>query len=148
MKPTPSGWPRISSSLYHDDPRAAIDWLCAAFGFELRLLVEGEGGVIEHSELTYGEGLIMVCGPKPAKFPHIKSPTQVGGANTQNMMLYVDDVEAHCRRVREAGGAILQEPSVHDYGSDYWADKSYECRDVGGHHWWVSQRMRTLGTPA
>ena len=34
--------------------------LCAAFGFEVRLKIEGEGGRIEHSELEFGEGLIMV----------------------------------------------------------------------------------------
>ena len=46
MKPTPSGWPRLSSSVFYDDPRAAIDWLCRAFGFELRLKVEGDDGAI------------------------------------------------------------------------------------------------------
>ncbi len=57
MKPTPPGWPRISSSLFYDEPRAAIDWLGKAFGFEVRLLVEGDGGRVEHSELTFGEGV-------------------------------------------------------------------------------------------
>ena len=28
---------------------------------------------------------------------------QVDGANTQNMMVYVDDVEAHCKRARDGG---------------------------------------------
>jgi uncharacterized glyoxalase superfamily protein PhnB len=69
MKATPPGWPRISSSLYYDDPRSAIDWLCTAFGFEVRLLVEGEGGSVEHSELVYGDGLVMVGGGKADKFP-------------------------------------------------------------------------------
>ena len=39
MKPTPPGWPRISTALYYDDAAEAIDWLCKAFGFELRLKV-------------------------------------------------------------------------------------------------------------
>ena len=60
MKPTPPGWPRISTALYYDDARAAIDWLCEAFGFEVKLLVEGEGGRVEHSELVFGGGLVMV----------------------------------------------------------------------------------------
>ena len=101
MKPTPPGWPRISSALYYDDPRAAIEWLCKAFGFEVRLLVEGDGGSIEHSELTLGEGLIMVGRAKPEKFPYMRPPSQAAGANTQNMMVYVDDVveaDAHTRR--------------------------------------------------
>ena len=141
MKPTPPGWPRISSAVYYDDAAAAIDWLCNAFGFEVRLKVEGEGGRIEHSELTYGEGLIMVAEAK-GKFPQVRSPGQVAGANTQNMMVYVDDVEAHCKRAREAGAKIVTEPKTSDYGEDYWTDRSYECEDVGGHHWWFCQRLR------
>ena len=57
MKPTPPGWPRISTALYYDDAQPAIDWLCRAFGFEVRLKVEGEGGAIEHSELVFGDGV-------------------------------------------------------------------------------------------
>ena len=60
MKPTPEGWPRISSSLFYDDAAAAIDWICKAFGFEVRMKIEGDVGRIMHSELTYGDGLIMV----------------------------------------------------------------------------------------
>ena len=105
MKPLPKGWPRISSSIYYDDPAAAIDWLCRAFGFEVRLKIEGETpGSIVHSELTFGEGLIMVGGHgEGSQRPEAtwrKHPSQLGGANTQNMMVYVDDVEAHCTRAR------------------------------------------------
>lgn len=60
MKDTPSDWPRISSSLYYRDAAKMIDWLCAAFAFEVRLKVVGDDGLIRHSELTYGEGVIMV----------------------------------------------------------------------------------------
>jgi uncharacterized glyoxalase superfamily protein PhnB len=148
MKPTPPGWPRISTSLYYDDARAAIDWLCRAFGFEVRLKVEGDGGRIEHSELTYGEGVVMIASPadKAEKFPYIKSPSQVGGGNTQNMMVYVDDVEAHCKRAREAGAVVVTEMKTSDYGEEYWSDKSYEARDFGGHHWWFAQRLRSPKT--
>jgi uncharacterized glyoxalase superfamily protein PhnB len=145
MKPTPPGWPRISTGIWYEDPRAAIDWLCRAFGFEVQLLVEGEGGRIEHSELVLGGGLIMVGGEKHEKFAYAKPPGKVGGANTQNMMVFVDDLEAHCERARAAGAVITMEPETHDYGDDYWVDRTYECRDVGGHHWWFVQRLRTKG---
>jgi len=144
MKDTPPGWPRISSALYYEDPARAIDWLCRAFGFQIQLKVEGEGGRIEHSELVYGGGLVMVAGVhKPEKMPYAKAPAQVAGGNTQNMMVYVDDVEAHCARAREAGATITNEITTHDYGDDHWADKGYECSDMGGHHWWFFQRMKT-----
>jgi uncharacterized glyoxalase superfamily protein PhnB len=141
MKPPPKGWPRISSTVIYDDPKAAIDWLCKAFGFEVQLKVEGDGGTIEHSELTFGEGLIMVGGPKP-RFPQYQSPGKSGGHNTQSLMVYVDDVKAHCERARAAGARIIDEVSTHDYGEEYWADLSYGCEDVGGHHGWFTQRLR------
>jgi uncharacterized glyoxalase superfamily protein PhnB len=142
MKPTPPGWPRISSSVHYEDARAAIPWLCRAFGFELRLMVEGEGGRVEHSELVFGEGVIMVS-DKVDKYPYRRAPSQLDGANTQSMMIYVDDVEAHYQRAKAAGATLLGEPETHDYGDDYWSDRGFECVDLGGHHWWIFQRMRS-----
>jgi len=78
----------------------------------------------------------------------MRSPGQAGGANTQNMMAYVDDVEVHCKRAREAGATIVNQPAIHDYGPDYWTDRGYECRDLGGHHWWFYQRLETGGKKA
>lgn len=143
MKPAPSNWPRISSALYYEDASTAIDWLCRVFGFEVRLKIEGEGGSIEHSELTYGEGLIMVGQAGLAHKPSFrKSPRSVGGANTQNLMVFVDDVDAHCEQARAAGAKIVAEPVTTDYGEGYWTDRAYECEDVEGHHWWIVQRLR------
>jgi hypothetical protein len=34
------------------------------------------------------------------------------------------------------------EPKISDYGEDYWTDKCYGCEDIGGHHWWFSERLR------
>ena len=65
MKPTPGGWPRLSASVTYREASAMIAWLCAAFGFEIRLKIVGEGGTIEHSEITYCEAVVMV-GPRAA----------------------------------------------------------------------------------
>jgi uncharacterized glyoxalase superfamily protein PhnB len=147
MKPTPAGWPRISSSLYYREPRSMIDWLCRAFGFEVKILHEEDGQVV-HSELTYGEGLIMVGGERAGAARRFDtdmlSPRSAGG-NTQGLMLYVDDVDAHCERARAAGATIVDEPALHDYGPEYWADRSYGARDPEGHLWWFSQRLRSAG---
>lgn len=146
MKPTPSDWPRLSTAIYYDDAAKAIDWLCNAFRFEVRLRVEGEGGRIEHSELTYGEALVMVAqsGPKPGRALHPPgaSPQSVGGANTQCVMLFVDSADDHCAHARAAGAKIVDEPALHDYGEDYWADRSYGAVDLEGHLWWFTQRVR------
>jgi len=142
MSNLPKDWPRISSALFYQDPAAAIDWLCKAYGFEVRLKVEGEGGTIEHSELTLGDGLIMVSGQSP-RAPYGKSPKAIGGANTQTLFAYVEDVEKHCARARAAGAKIVTELKTSDYGVEYWSDRSYGAEDLEGHQWWFAQRMRS-----
>ncbi len=146
MKPTPKDWPRLSSAVYYEDAAKAIDWLCKAFGFQVRLKVEGEDGRIMHSELTYGEALIMPAqsGPNPNHpgFPPAAHPRGIQGANTQSLMLFVDDVNAHCEHARSNGATIIDEPKLHDYGPDYWADRSYGALDLDGHLWWFTERVR------
>lgn len=145
-KAPPAGWPRISSAVFYDDAAAAIDWLCRAFGFEVRLKVEGEGGRIEHSELTLGEGLIMVgtvggesgrANPLPCK-----SPRALGGMNTQMLCVCVDDADAHCQKARAAGAKIVEPPTTKDYGEEYWSDRTYRAEDPEGHQWFFMQRLR------
>jgi uncharacterized glyoxalase superfamily protein PhnB len=150
MNPAPRDWPRISSSVFYRDAAGAIDWLCRAFGFEVRLKVEGEGGRIEHSELTYGEGLIMVgqegTGDRP-EHAQMVSPASLGGRNTQVLAVYVDDVDAHCARARAAGAEIFREPVASDHGPEYNLDRTYGARDPDGHLWFFMQRLRD-GQPA
>ncbi|MDB4994230.1 MAG: Glyoxalase family protein [Myxococcaceae bacterium] len=146
MKKPPEGWPQISSSLFYDDAAAAIPWLCNAFGFEVKLKVEGEGGRIEHSELVFGEGMIMVSeaggkSSRPKPLP-CASPRSLNNQNTQVLCVFVDDVDAHCEHARKAGAKIVDEPSTSDYGDDYWSDRSYRTEDVEGHTWWFMQRLR------
>ena len=146
MKPTPKGWPRVSSAIFYDDAATAIDWLCDAFGFAVRLKIEGEGGRIEHSELTYGDGLIMVgstggASGKPAPLP-CTSPRALKGTCTQALAVFVDDVDAHCTRARARGAKIREEPTTQDYGDDYWSDRTYRAEDPEGHQWWFMQRLR------
>jgi len=149
MRATPAGWPRISVSVFYEDPARAIDWLVDAFGFELRLRIEGEGGAIEHSELTYGEGLLFVGGAGAAnrhpERPFPASPRSVGDRNTQAMCIFVDDVDAHCAAARTAGATIEMEPTTNDYGDDYWTDRTYLAVDPEGHRWWFMQRLKTGG---
>lgn len=148
MKKPPPGWPRISSALFYEDASAAIDWICRAFDFELRLKVEGDEGHIEHSELMYGDGLIMVgTAGKTAKRPNVpyQSPKLIGGATTQVLGVYVDDVDAHHARAVAAGGKVTRPLTTTDYGAEYWADRSYEVEDPEGHRWFFMQRMRNPG---
>jgi uncharacterized glyoxalase superfamily protein PhnB len=154
MKPTPAGWPRITPSVYYLDPHAGIDWLCAAFGFEVRLKVEGEGGRVEHAELIYGDGLIMIGtagegdSAKEQQRQRYASPRELGGKHTQGLAVFVDDVDAHHARASAAGAEIFRKPETTDYGAEYWADRTYGALDREGHVWWFMQRVRNVGEPA
>lgn len=144
MKPPPKGWPRLSASVFYDDPKAAIDWLCKAFGFELKLKVEGENGDIVHSELTFGEGLVMVGGTR-GKEPYQKkfrSPASLDGAMTATLAFFVDDCDAQYARAVAAGAKTVREPTTSDYGEEYWSDRTCGVTDPEGHLWWFMQRIR------
>jgi uncharacterized glyoxalase superfamily protein PhnB len=144
MKPAPKGWPRISSSVVYEDAKTAITWLSKTFGFEVKVLVEGEGGRVEHSELLYGDGLIMI-GSGRADRGWRQSPKSIGGANTQTMMVFVDDADAHAAHAKAAGATIAKEPTTQDYGEGYWVDRGYEAIDLEGHHWYFVQRLEEKG---
>ena len=151
MNPTPPDWPRFSSCVVYKDAAAAIDWLVRTFGFELRLRVEGEGGRIEHCELEYGDGVVMLAQEDPASARgwkrFMRSPASMDGTTTQSLMFYVDDAKAHCERARAAGARIFEEPATHDYGDEFWSDISYGAFDLEGHLWWVTQRLRNPLAP-
>lgn len=145
--PSPPGWPRISSALFYDDASAAIDWLCAVFGFQVRLRIAGPDGRIIHSELTLGDGVVMVAQASNASKREIelkgRSPRSLDGALTQALFAYVDDVEAFCAHAKSAGARIVEPPTTQEYGPDYWSDRTCRIEDCEGHHWFFAQRLRT-----
>jgi uncharacterized glyoxalase superfamily protein PhnB len=138
MKPTPPGWPRCSASLHCEAPRAEIDWLVRAFGFEVKILVDGEGGKVAHSELTFGDAVIMVG---HAGKDGTVSPKQAGGP-TGAHFLYVDDADAHHARATAAGATIVRPLATVDYGPEHWSDRGYSCTDPEGHLWHFAHRVR------
>ena len=147
MNATPSHWPRITAGLYYRDAPAALEWLCRVFGFSIRLRIEDGQGRLVHSELEYGDGLIMVGQEEtegsPSRFPSRRlSPLSANG-HTQSLMVYIEDVDSHYDQARAAGAQVVAEPQVHDYGQAHWTDKSYGVLDPEGHLWWFCERLRT-----
>jgi uncharacterized glyoxalase superfamily protein PhnB len=143
-KPTPAGWPRISSALYSRDAALAIDWLCRAFGFEVRIRVDGPDGRVMHSELTLGkDGVVMIADERHKKGGTVRqSPASTDGSiNTQTLFVYIDDADAHCEQARAAGAKIESEPATVDYGEGHWVDRGYQCVDPDGHHWAFAHRV-------
>jgi hypothetical protein len=38
---------------------------------------------------------------------------------------------------------IVAEPYTTDHGEGYWVDRSHECEDLEGHHWYFVHRVST-----
>jgi len=128
---------QLQSALFYRDPRAALAWLELAFGFEVSMLLETAEGEVAHSQMTYGDGMIMVGSEWSEDH---KSPASVGGKNTQTVHIQIDDdIDAHCARARAAGGDIMAEPETQFYG-----DRTYRCRDPEGHIWTISQTVQAV----
>jgi uncharacterized glyoxalase superfamily protein PhnB len=127
----------LSSALFYQDPKAALAFLQAALGFEVTLLLEDAEGNLAHSQLSLGDGRIMVGSEWSADH---KSPRSVGGKNTQTVHIQLDDdIDGHCERARAAGAEIIAEPETQFYG-----DRTYRCRDPEGHIWTLSQTVAVV----
>jgi uncharacterized glyoxalase superfamily protein PhnB len=133
----------MSASVFYDDPIAAIDWLTKAFGFDVRLKILDESGKLAHSELTFGEAVVMIggAGGKEAYQNLQKSPLTTGGV-THALAIYLDDVDAHYANAVACGATILRDLKTDDYGADYWTDRTYGALDPEGHLWWFIQRIK------
>ena len=137
MEDLVSTHPSLSSGLSYRDPRAAIHWLEKAFGFELTMLIEDDSGAVAHSEMRFGDGVIMVGSEWT---DDNKSPASLGGKNTQTVHIQIEtDVDEHCSRARAAGAEIFAEPETQFYG-----DRTYRCRDPEGHIWTVGQTVKVV----
>jgi len=131
----PEGYPRISPYLYYEDGAAAIEWLTRAFGFRERMRMPGEEGRIMHAELELDGGIVMLANPPREAF---KNPKALG-TSTSSVYTYVDDVDSHFDRAKEAGAEILQEPETMPYG-----DRHYGAKDPEGHEWWFGQHVKDV----
>ena len=137
VKNPPENMPRITSSIFYDDPRAALDWLEKAFGFKRRLVIDGPDGGVVHSEMEFADGVIFV-GPSTA-FPETRSAGGSDGTVTQGLYVYVDDVDAHCEKARKASAEIVREPEDQFYG-----DRNYSAFDCEGHRWTFGQHVKDI----
>jgi uncharacterized glyoxalase superfamily protein PhnB len=127
----------LISAVCYQDPKAALDWLERAFGFELAMLIEDGEGNLAHSQMRFGDAAVMIGNEWTADH---KSPRSIGGKNTQTVHIQIDtDVDAHCEQARAAGAEILMEPATQFYG-----DRTYRCRDPEGHIWTVAQTVQAV----
>lgn len=130
----------LSSAVVYRNPKAMLTWLEQAFDFETTLLIEDADGNLAHSQMAYGDSLVMVGNEWTSEH---KSPASIGGQMTQTVHIQLADgegaVDDHCERARKAGAVIIVEPETQFYG-----DRTYRCKDPEGHIWTVSQTVQVM----
>ena len=134
----------ITPVVFYRDPKAALKWLEAAFGFETSMLVTDDAGRVGHAEMSFGEGRIGVgeeFGAEgllgPAK---MRSPASLDGVGTQFIRVELaDGVDAHCAKAEAAGARITQRPADQFYGA-----RVYRALDLEGHVWNFDQKIGDL----
>jgi uncharacterized glyoxalase superfamily protein PhnB len=119
----------VIPALQYNDAKAAIEFLCTAFGFAKNAVYE-EDGLIAHAQLTYGNGMIMMGSAKDTEYGKLlRRPADVGGV-TMSVYVVVEDADAHFARAKAAGAQIVREPVTQDYGG-----RDYTCKDPEGNVW-------------
>jgi PhnB protein len=132
MASPPPGYPRVSPYLLYEDADAAIEHLCAAYGFVLRRTETGGAGR-KHAELLLGEDGLVMLGQAGETF---KSPRTLGIFPPSLVHVYVEDVEALHERARGAGadvGELEESPA---------GDRRFTATDPEGQVWVFAQRVR------
>lgn len=112
----------LLSHIEYQNVSEAIAWLTRAFGFVEHFRY---GDPVSGAQLLLGRACIMVRQAEPGQ----SSPRQLG-YGTQSLTVFVDDVDGHYRRAKEAGARIVEEPHETEYG-----EYQFGVEDLDGHHW-------------
>jgi len=118
----------IFPALRYRDAPAAIEWLGHAFGFEPRMVVDGEPGTVAHAELVHENAMIMLGSAKPPETDEYSAAAPPPGGTALYMV--VADPDAHHDRARAAGADIVRAPQDTSYGA-----REYSARDPEGNVW-------------
>lgn len=117
--------------LIYPDPGAAAEWLCAAFGFTVRLRIANH-----RIQMRAGDGCFTIA--EGYAQPNRSCMIQIR----------VVDARAHCERARAHGAVIVDEPKDHIYG-----ERQYNAQDFHGHFWDFTETIEDIdpeswgGTP-
>ncbi len=109
--------PSIVPYLSYENGSVAVDFLTNAFGFRVNIRVDSEDGAVEHAELVYGDGVVLLG---TADLPK----------GSPGIYLVVEDVDTHYATAMAAGATEVYPPEDTE-----WGTRRYRCRDPEGHEW-------------
>ena len=119
--------PAVVPLLVCRDIERAHEFLVRAFGFEPGLIERTPNGDVVHGEVHAGGQVIWLH--RVMADDGWVSPED-SPATTGELVVRVDDVDAHCERARAAGAEIEYGPQDQDYGV-----REYGVRDLEGRRW-------------
>lgn len=114
----------VIPNLAYPDVNQAADWLCAAFGFTVRLRIGNH-----RVQMNVGDGAVTL---RELRENETAGALGIGHSVT----IRVEDADAHCQRAREHGARITLEPTTHMYG-----ERQYNAEDFAGHAWTFSESV-------
>ncbi len=98
----------------------AVDWLCDAFGFKLRLRIANH-----RAQLEVGDGAIVVTEQRGT-----------AGKDCHSVMVRVEDLDRHHQHAIQRGARVLEAPADYPFG-----ERQYSVEDFAGHRWTFSQSI-------
>jgi uncharacterized glyoxalase superfamily protein PhnB len=129
----------IQTGLGYRDPRKAMEWLAAAFGFTPTLIVTDASGRISVIMMQFG-GCTVALGHQDEAVP--RGAPRTASIHVRGRTPDAIDINAHCERARAAGAKIVQEPA-----QAFWGDFDYAAEDLEGYVWRFGQHVEGAGGP-
>ncbi|KAA0079464.1 VOC family protein [Mycolicibacterium sp. P9-64] len=137
VNPIPQGYTSLTPFLCIDGAAEAIDFYVSVFGAKLIERMDGDGGIVMHAELDFGNGRLQVSDPQEAYQLAAPQPRE---AVTHSVALYCADVDDIVARAENAG-ATIREPAQTFVTGDRFAS----ILDPFGQRWTVMTRVEDVG---
>ncbi len=125
----------VIPELLYQDIGEAIDWLCRAFGFTLRLRIGSH-----RAQLNVGDGAVVLT--------ELRVDDGKDSPGRSAVLVRVEDVNRLHERAKQHGARILRPPADHPYG-----ERQFTAEDLAGHRWTFSESIADIapqewgGTP-
>jgi uncharacterized glyoxalase superfamily protein PhnB len=129
------GYPRVVPVLAYEDVAAAIGWLSSAFGFREVLRWTDPAGIVRVAEMESDGGAVMLEARERGGAGESRSRSH----GCHYILVFVDRVDEHFERARQAGARIMTEPE-----DKPWGLRQYLAEDLGGHRWEFSEHLRDV----
>lgn len=122
MEETSVVGPTFYPCLTYRDAKAAMEWLHEAFGFKVLALYEGEGGRVEHAEMSFETGVVMLGS--------IKNQDLNESPGMGLTYIACREPDRLLSKARAAGAQVIRDIIETDYGS-----RDFIVADPEGNQW-------------